>query len=159
MNATAKLLGSFFYTGFFPVAPATFASLVFVLVYALVPGGHWLAHPTVCAVTLIVSVPVARRMETLYGEDPSCVVLDEVVGMQFVLVGATGVGPWGLVAALALFRLFDIAKPFPVGRSQNVGGGVGVVLDDVLAGVYARIGMALLSIVLPSVGDYTPWIG
>jgi phosphatidylglycerophosphatase A len=157
LNFTSKLLGSFFYTGFFPVAPATFASLVFVLLYALVPGGSWLVHPVVSLVTLVISVPVARRMEKMYGEDPSCVVLDEVVGMQVVLTGATGVGPWGLAAAFLLFRLFDIAKPFPVGRSQKVGGGAGVVLDDVLAGVYARIVMVLLSLVFPAVGSFTFW--
>ena len=157
MDFTARLLGSFFYTGFFPVAPATFASLVFVLVYAFVPGGHFLVHPVVCAMTLLVSVPVARRMERLYGDDPSCVVLDEVVGMQVVLIGASGVGPWGLAAAFLLFRIFDIAKPFPVGRSQNVGGGVGVVLDDLLAGVYARILMVLLSVFFPSAGNFLTW--
>jgi phosphatidylglycerophosphatase A len=157
LNFTARLLGSFFYTGFFPVAPATFASLVFVLIYALAPGGSWLVHPVVSLVTLAISFPVARRMEKMYGEDPSCVVLDEVVGMQVVLTGATGVGPWGLAAAFLLFRLFDIAKPFPVGRSQNIGGGAGVVLDDVLAGAYARVVMILVSLIFPAAGRFAVW--
>ncbi len=159
MNFIARLLGTFFYTGFFPIAPATFASLIWVLIYAFVPGGEYLVHPVVCLVTLLVSIPVATRMEKLYGDDPSCVVLDEVVGMQVILVGATGVSLWGLLAAFLLFRVFDIAKPFPVNRSQNLAGGVGVVMDDVLAGIYARIVMIVASQFIPSVGNYIPWAG
>jgi phosphatidylglycerophosphatase A len=98
-------------------------------------------------------------MEKLYGHDPSCVVLDEVVGMQVILVGATGVSLWGLLAAFLLFRVIDIAKPFPVNRSQNLAGGLGVVMDDVLAGIYARIVMVIASLFIPSVGNYFPWTG
>jgi phosphatidylglycerophosphatase A len=157
LNAIVKLIGSFVYTGYFPIAPATFASFVFILAYWLIPGGEVLVHPIVCAVTLIVSIPVSSRMEKLYGRDPSCVVIDEVVGMQVILVGASGVGPWGLFAAFFLFRIFDVLKPFPVNRSQRLPGGWGVVIDDMLAGVYSRIAMVLLSLLIPSLGSFIPW--
>jgi len=157
LNFIVKFVGTFAFTGYFPVFPATFASAVFVLIYALVPGGEIVVHPVVCVITLAVSIPVSSRMEKLYGTDPGCVVIDEVVGMQVVLVGAAGVSVWGLLAAFVLFRIFDIAKPFPIGRSQNIPGGTGVVVDDFLAGIYARVVLVLLSLALPSLGQFVPW--
>lgn len=159
MNFIVKLIGSFGFTGYFPVAPATFASLIFVLIYGLVPGGEILAHPIVCLVTLIVSIPVSTRMESFYGNDPGCVVIDEVVGMQVVLIGAQSVGVWGLFAAFMIFRFFDIVKPFPVNRSQKLPGGYGVVVDDFLAGVYTRVAMIILALLLPGLGYFIPWAG
>jgi len=159
LNFIVKLIGSFGFTGYFPVAPATFASLIFVLIYGLVPGGEILAHPIVCLVTLIVSIPVSTRMESFYGKDPGCVVIDEVVGMQVVLVAAQGVGVWGLFAAFMIFRFFDIVKPFPVNRSQKLPGGYGVVVDDFLAGIYTRVAMIILTLLLPGLGSFNPWAG
>jgi phosphatidylglycerophosphatase A len=98
-------------------------------------------------------------MEKFYGNDPSCVVIDEVVGMQVILVGASGIGIWGGLVAFFVFRVFDVLKPFPVNRSQKLPGGWGVVIDDLLAGVYSRIVMVLLSLLVPSLGRFLPWGG
>jgi phosphatidylglycerophosphatase A len=159
VNFVVKLIGSFGYTGYFPIVPATFCSFVFVLIYMFVPGGEVVAHPIVCVITLAVSIPVSTRMEKFYGNDPSCVVIDEVVGMQVILVGASGVGIWGGLLAFFVFRVFDVLKPFPVNRSQKLPGGWGVVIDDFLAGVYSRIVMVLLSLLVPSLGRFVPWGG
>lgn len=144
VNALATAVASFLYTGFFPLAPATFATAVFLAAYWLVPGGEWLAHGWVLLATAAASIPTAARVERARGKDPSCVVIDEVVGIQVVLVGAQPT-PAGLVAAFLLFRAFDIAKPFPIDRSQRLPGGWGIVADDVLAGLYARVVLALVS--------------
>jgi phosphatidylglycerophosphatase A len=157
LNFAVKTIGSFFFTGYFPVAPATFASLVFTLIYWLVPGGSVIAHPIVCAVTLVASVPLAGRMEKLYGNDPSCAVIDEVVGMQVLLVGANPAGPLGLFVGFVLFRVFDILKPFPINRSQDLPGGWGIVMDDLIAGIYSRIAVILVSLFFPSLGSFLPW--
>lgn len=159
MNAIVKLIGSFGFTGYFPVVPATFASFVFIVIYLAIPGGEVVAHPLVCVFTLVASIPVSSRMETFYGSDPGCVVIDEVVGMQVILVGASGVGWWGGLVVFFVFRVFDVLKPFPVGRSQRLPRGWGVVMDDVLAGVYARISVWLLSLWIPSLGRFVPWGG
>ena len=159
MNFVVKIIGTFGFTGYFPIFPATFASFVFILLYLLVPGGEVLAHPIVCAATLVVSIPVATRMEKFYGNDPGCVVIDEVVGMQVILVGASGVGLWGGLISFFVFRVFDVLKPFPVNRSQKLSGGWGVVVDDVLAGVYGRICLVLLSLLFPSLGRFVLWGG
>jgi phosphatidylglycerophosphatase A len=159
LNFVVKVIGSFGFTGYFPIFPATFASFVFILLYLFIPGGEVLAHPIVCAATLVISIPVASRMEKFYGPDPGCAVIDEVVGMQVILVGTAGVGVWGGLAAFFVFRVFDILKPFPVGRSQALPGGWGVVVDDVLAGVYGRVVLVLLSLAIPSLGRFLPWGG
>jgi phosphatidylglycerophosphatase A len=150
MSSLITFIGSFAYTGFFPFAPATFASLVFCVIY-LIPGGDVIASPLVFAITLVASIPIASKMELKYGTDPGCVVLDEVVGMQIVFLGASpSLG--GVVLGFMLFRVFDILKPFPVQKSQDLPRGYGIVCDDLLAGLYVRLAMIILSAV-------TPWFG
>lgn len=135
--------GSFFYTGFFPFAPATFASMVWLLIWLFVPGGHWMTHWAVIAGLIPVAIFLSHIMEKRYGEDASCIVIDEVVDMQITLLLSPVSIKAGLVG-FVLFRIFDIAKPFPAGRSQRLPGGLGVVTDDVLAGLYALAVLALL---------------
>lgn len=135
--------GSFFYTGFFPIAPASFASAVWLLIWLYVPGAHWMTHWIAIAGLLPIAVVLSDIMEKYYGEDASCIVIDEVVGMQITLI----LSPVSLKAGVigfVLFRIFDIVKPFPAGRSQKLPGGVGVVVDDVIAGLYALAVMVLL---------------
>jgi phosphatidylglycerophosphatase A len=139
------LFSSFFYTGFFPFAPATFASLVWLAVYLYVPGGAWLTNPIVVLCTIPVAIYFAHQGEKYYGKDPSCVVIDEFVGMQVTLLA---IEPSLLIGAIGfvLFRIFDVLKPFPAGRAERLPGGLGVVTDDVVAGVYGRL--VLLAIAL-----------
>jgi len=153
-NRICTIIGTFFYAGFFPFAPATFASLLFTLAYTLLPGGEMLAHPLVALATLIVSVPVSTRLETIHGTDAGCIVIDEIVGMQIALTLSqpTALGAW---AAFILFRAYDIVKPFPAGRSQRLPRGYGVVADDAIAGVYTRVTLILLGLVFPAIGRMT----
>jgi len=153
MNRMATAFATFFYTGFFPFAPATFATLVFLLIYALVPGGDWLATYTIFLPTLILAIPASSHMELTHGKDPHCVVIDEVVGIQIVLLGATPTIA-GLVAAFALFRIFDVWKPFPIDRLQSLPRGWGIVADDVVAGLYARIVLVLAGIMTHALGRF-----
>ena len=72
-------------------------------------------------------------------EDPGLVVVDEVVGQWIALAGATALNWKSFLAAFVLFRLFDIFKPPPVRQLEALHGGVGIVMDDVMAGVYAAL--------------------
>lgn len=151
IDRVCRIIGTFFYAGFFPVAPATFATLLFVAAYSWIPGGELLAHPAVLLATLVISVPVATRVERQYGHDAGCIVIDEIVGIQIALTLAapTAAGVW---AAFFLFRLYDIVKPFPAGRSQNLPRGYGVVADDVIAGIYTRLTLIFLAWIFPGLG-------
>lgn len=156
MKALSTFIATFVYTGFFPFAPATFATFVFLALYWLVPGGEWLAHWAVLLATMVISIPTSTRVERTHGKDPSCVVIDEVVGIQIALVGATPT-LMGVAAAFVLFRIFDIAKPFPIHRLQSLPGGWGIVADDALAGVYTRVVLMAAAAVTPALGPFLPW--
>ena len=137
-------LASFFGSGFFPFAPATFASLVWLAIYLFAPGGRWLAHPAVTACAAVAAVFLAHQAEKHYGHDAHCIVIDEFVGMQVTFIGmAPSLIPG--IAGFVLFRIFDIAKPFPAGRSQRLPGGLGIVADAIIAGVYARLVLLALT--------------
>jgi phosphatidylglycerophosphatase A len=151
LSGVWKILGTFGFSGFFPVAPATFASLLFVAIYAWVPGGEVIAHPVVLLATLIAAVPASTYLERCYGTDAGCIVIDEIVGMQIALTLATPT-TLGLWSAFFLFRVFDIVKPFPAGRAQRLPRGYGVVADDVAAGIYARVTLIVLSWFFPGLG-------
>jgi len=153
MNRLVTCFATFFYTGFFPFAPATFATLVFLLVYWLVPGGSWIATWTIFLPTLILSIPASTAMEKTHGKDPHCVVIDEVVGIQIVLLGATPTLA-GVAAAFVLFRIFDVWKPFPIDRLQSLPGGWGIVADDAVAGIYSRVVLLLVGLATHALGRF-----
>ena len=137
-------LSSFLYTGLFPFAPATFASLVWVALWLVLPGGGWLSKPVAVLCTIPVAIYLSHEAEKLYGRDASRIVIDEVVGMQVTLLAMDPSIVMGAIGFI-LFRVFDILKPFPAGRSQRLPGGLGVVTDDVIAGAYGRITLLVVS--------------
>lgn len=141
------LFGTFFYTGVFFFAPATFASFVWLLIYLFVPGGAWLVHPVVVACTLPVAVYLSYEAEKYFGRDASRIVIDEVVGMQVTLLAIEPSLLFGAIG-FVLFRIFDILKPFPAGRAQRFPGGFGIVTDDVIAGAYGRLLLLALTFLL-----------
>ena len=124
--------------GYAPVAPGSVTSLpVALLVWAWAPPRSWLLGVT--AIVSAVGIWAAGREEARVGErDPSSVVVDEVAGMLVAMLAAPpGLG-WVLLLFL-LFRVMDVWKPFPIDRLQDLPGGWGIVVDDLLAGVYAGL--------------------
>jgi phosphatidylglycerophosphatase A len=98
----------------------------------------------VCGVLVVAGAWSARLAERALGvEDPGPVVIDEVVGMLVSLLFLPGTWPV-MVAAFIAFRVFDIVKPWPAGRLEDVPGGWGVMADDVMAGVYANLTIQIL---------------
>jgi phosphatidylglycerophosphatase A len=80
-----------------------------------------------------------RAIQAFGREDPGEVVVDEVAGSWVALAGATALNGYIIAAAFLLFRLFDIWKPFPIRRLERLPGGIGIMADDLLAGVYAAL--------------------
>lgn len=124
--------------GYLPCCPGTFGSLLALPLWYL--GGGWgIAHFSILAAVLLVSIPAARvEMRETGHKDPPSVVIDEAAGM---LLAATGI-PWGWKAALLLFllfRLFDIVKFGPAAWANRREGAAYVVADDLAAGVYANL--------------------
>jgi phosphatidylglycerophosphatase A len=121
--------------GYWPLGPGTVASALATLVWWALPA-PWLAWLGVVAAVTAIGVVAAGRAERVLGHDDGRIVIDEVAGMGIALLAAPRT--WaGAAAAFALFRLFDIVKPPPVGRLQGVPGGWGVMIDDLAAGLIA----------------------
>ncbi len=97
-----------------------------------------------CVVVTLAAIWAAGRAErVLGGKDPGAIVIDEVAGMTLSVVAFPLTLPT-LAVGFVLFRIFDIVKPFPARVSQRARGGLGVVVDDLIAGLYSLIVLALL---------------
>ena len=138
------LVATGFGSGFSPVAPGTAGALLAVLLWV---AGYFLlpfAQLQVLLAVLVVYFTVqgvysSGVMEKHWGEDPSRVVVDEMVGVWIPLLVVPDGGWWYVVAAFVLFRFFDIVKPLGVRRMERLGGGMGIMMDDILAGVYSAV--------------------
>ncbi len=126
-----------------PYAPGTMGSLLGVLlVYFLLPqhfGLQFLLFAVVFVVALITSQWLAEAEGT---KDPSVVVIDEIAGqlVTFLWIPFIDLHSFKvLLAGFLMFRAFDIWKPWPIRKAENLPGGLGIVLDDVLAGIFANI--------------------
>jgi phosphatidylglycerophosphatase A len=127
-----------------PFAPATWTSLAVVpLLYPFMAWPLWVQIVLLAAVTGY-AVVVSDRAEKTYGHDAKAITIDEVAGMLVTMLGVSVAGDaaarWvALGIGFVLFRIFDIVKPFPAGRAQRLPGGQGIVVDDLLAGIYANL--------------------
>ena len=106
--------------------PLSRVGLVAFLV-AVVLAGTWAAH---------------RAERAIGAKDPGAIVVDEVAGMTLTVLPFT-LTPAVLAVGFALFRLFDVTKPFPARASQRITGGIGVMVDDLIAGLYALLVIAI----------------
>jgi phosphatidylglycerophosphatase A len=132
------VLASVFGAGYAPVASGTVGSLVTVVAVWLLP-----LTPARIGVALVVVVLVGlwagSRVERVLGrKDPGIIVIDEVAGMLLSVILLPRTIPV-LVTAFLLFRLFDVWKPFPARESQALTGGMGVMVDDLIAGTYTLV--------------------
>ena len=135
----AMLIASFLGAGYSPFAPGTAGSAA-ALAIAILLGWNPLWFAVLAAAALAPAIWAAGRAEVHKGvEDPSLVVVDEAVGQWIAIAGATTLNWKSFLAAFVLFRLFDIFKPPPVRQLERLHGGVGIVMDDVMAGVYAAL--------------------
>jgi len=134
--------------GYAPIAPGTVASLPpALLVWALAPHDAWLLAAAVL-VTVVGIWAAGREARRVGLKDPSSIVVDEVAGMALALVGHPHTLGWTL-GLFVLFRVMDVWKPFPIRRLEALPGGAGIVLDDLLAGVYASLVGALIYRIAP----------
>ena len=132
-----RFLASGFGSGFFPVAPGTAGSLVALLI------GAGLLHVSVWALLFAALLAIGIGLWAIRAadcaDDPGWVVIDEFAGQWIALLGLARPSLMGLLAAFALFRFFDIAKPGPVAWADRRKDSVGVMGDDVIAGALAAL--------------------
>lgn len=136
----ALSIATVFGVGYVPFAPGTFGSAVGLVIWALLPSSP-AAHAGAILVMFAVgawSGTVAERH--FAGTDPGPVVIDEVMGMLLTLF-MHPVGWGGALAGFFLFRAFDVLKPYPANRLEQLPGGLGVMADDGMAAVYANLAL------------------
>ncbi len=159
--------------GYLPLAPGTWGSLVGIGVYLLARGAsiklffrlgaqrHFnLLHVyngvivfelVVVFLIALIGTWAASRTEKLSDtKDPGKVVIDEVVGQFIALIPVPfvlGAAWWTAILAFVLFRIFDIVKPYPARRLESLDSGLGIMADDIVAGVYAAILVAMAVVI------------
>lgn len=141
----ALIIGTGLGSGYSPVAPGTAGSLLSVCFWIALrrwsPTALQLpTHVFLILVLIVIGIWASARNETWFGEvDPQKTVIDEVVGQQIAYLGLPSFDWKSLMFGFILFRLFDVWKPFPIKKVQDLHGGTGIVLDDVVAGLYALV--------------------
>ncbi len=131
------------WSGYAPIAPGTAGSIVGLIIACLLAPSARRSPAAFLMGFVIVFVAacwIAGEAEKLFGEqDSSRIVIDEVLGMVATMF-LIPIGWISLVAGFALFRIFDIIKPFPASYlDRHLHGGAGVMLDDIAAGIYANL--------------------
>ena len=124
--------------GHAPVAPGTAASAVTAVALGLAAPSRPTLIAFVLAVVLVGTWAAQEAERWLDEKDPSAIVIDEVAGMALSVL-ALPITPGVLLAGFLLFRVFDVVKPYPANALQRLPGGVGVMIDDLVAGLYALL--------------------
>lgn len=149
---------SFGFLGLSPFAPGTAGTLGGVLLAWLLglTDAFLLASLVTCAVLYVASRPLGGWAEARAGKkDPGFFVVDEVIGYLVTILWVGAPSPFVLVLGFFVFRFFDVVKPPPARRLEALGGGDGILLDDVVAGLYGFALLALGRLVFPEL----PWAG
>ncbi len=151
ISSSAALISSGFGSGYAPKAPGTVGSVAAVLVWCtlawlgLLPS--MLSQAIAALVVVIVGTWATKiSLDEEGGEDPQWIVIDEWAGIFIALIGTSAAALWHIALAFALFRLFDILKPGPVSKAEDLPGAVGIMGDDSVAGLFALITLSVLRI-------------
>jgi len=138
-----KCIGSGLFVGYSQFAPATLGSLLALIVWwLLIPQIYWV-QALIIIFVFFYGVFLSTRLISIWGDDPQRVVIDEICGM-FVTLSLLPESYKTFIIGFLLFRFFDIVKPFPIRRSEKLKLGWGVMVDDLIAGVYSNILIRLI---------------
>ena len=145
IDKTALVLSSWFGSGLVPVAPGTFGTLAAVAPVAVIKYLGWIPESIFIVMVVFLALWSSHvTRDCLVREDPPEVVIDEAAGFCFS-VFLLPLSVLSLCLGFLFFRLFDILKPFPIGViDRRVRGGLGIVLDDLVAGIFANIGARII---------------
>lgn len=149
LHKIQEFIATGFFIGYIPFAPGTFGTLIGVAIYIFLSPVPVVYYPLILLL-LVGAVPLSDYAEkhVFKVKDSPHIVIDEVVGFLITMISFHFTpdlsGIKYLVFGFGFFRLFDIWKPYPIKKSQKLEGGLGIVIDDVLAGVYANLFMQFI---------------
>lgn len=143
INFFEKFIGSGFYTGYFPIASGTVGSAAAILIY-LIPGfeNFYIIIPAAILMA-VYGIYIGTKFEKKYGKDPAQCTIDEVVG-TWISLFALPKTFWVILVSFLLWRILDIIKPPPARNLERLNGGLGIMIDDVVSGIYTLLIMHLV---------------
>ena len=150
LEKLSLILSTWFGTGLFPKGSGTVGTIAAIPFIALI---HWLGGDVLVGICLVLFIPVSVWVSDISSrllkkEDPSEVVIDEVAGMMLTMLFMPLTFN-SYLAGFILFRIFDVLKPFPIGwADRRIKGGTGIVMDDLLAGLYANLSLWIMFMVM-----------
>jgi phosphatidylglycerophosphatase A len=143
-KSIAKLIATFFYVGLIPIGPGTFGTLAAIPLFYVLSFTPLYLYLAITVVIILISVWASTVAEEVFGKtDPGQVVADEVCGYLITMI-LVPVTLSNIFLGFLLFRFFDIAKPYPARKFEKLPSGWGIVMDDVMAGVYSCITLHIL---------------
>jgi len=150
MNRLALFIATCAYVGYVPVAPGTFGSAVGLIVFfAVRSAGSISVELATIAIVCLVGILSATVAERHLGVvDPAPIVIDEVAGMLITLAFLP-VNLAGAMVGFVIFRVLDVAKPWPSRQLERLPGGLGIMADDAMAAVYGQLVMRGLVVLAP----------
>ncbi|MBS3905525.1 MAG: phosphatidylglycerophosphatase A [Syntrophaceae bacterium] len=146
MRRFIVILATGFGAGYSPIAPGTLGTLLAIPIYYFLSEMSFPLYELTLITFFFLSCWISGQAQQYFGKkDDQRIVIDEMMGF-FVAMLWVPQTPLFILVGFILFRFFDILKPFPIRRFEKVGGGFGVVLDDVMAGIFANVILRLIII-------------
>lgn len=143
-NFLARIIGTTFFIGYIPLGPGTFAS-VLALPLVLTLANNNLAYYITTIVIFIIGTLSAQHLGQVWQKkDDQRITIDEFIGILFTFLSTTRINWYLLLIGFVLFRFFDIVKPLGIRATEKVKGGLGVMLDDIVSGLYANIVLRII---------------
>lgn len=149
MDRVIVVIATGFYSGMMAKAPGTWGSAFAMIPWYFCRNLSFVSYLILLLVLLLVGTLAAGSAEKIFDQpDPGCIVIDEIAGI-FITLTLAPKHPLAWIIGFLLFRLFDIWKPFPVSwLDAHLHGGIGIMMDDVAAGIYSLISLQLIWLVV-----------
>ena len=150
MKLFSKYFVTLFGIGYAPIAPGTLGSIFAILIWYI---SLKFINIYLFYLILIISLSVSFKLINIYlisevKDDPSEVIIDEYIGQSIPLLFLIDFNLFEVLLAFCAFRFFDITKIYPINRAENLSGAKGVIIDDIIAGIYSLIIIMIYKIIL-----------
>ncbi|MDD5644568.1 MAG: phosphatidylglycerophosphatase A [bacterium] len=151
------ITATFFGAGYFPKAPGSVGTLIGFIIYFLLKDAVVLTHICFFALNCIGFFVSGRAEKTLGKKDPGCIIIDEIAAVYFIFLFVDipeGLLYPALVTGFIVYRLYDIYKPLGIDGLQRLRGSMGIMLDDILAAVYANVTLRAVLLLTVKLASY-----
>jgi len=138
-NSLLKIIGTSLYTGYIPLGPGTFASILAIPLVILLAKSS-MVYTITAIIILVIGTFSAEHLSRVWNKkDDQRITIDEFIGILITFLLIPTINWYILLIGFVLFRFFDIVKPLFIRETERVSGGLGVMLDDVVSGIYANL--------------------